>query len=251
MTATLRKARDVPDAVHLARRGRATRRARLVCVPLLFVLSLCAARVHAQASEPDVVPGAVQQEEPDPTRLDVARLPPEAIALDRDLYAQGFFAEAQLGAQGFLGDLGKLASPGPRLSIAFGYELATWLRLILQGEGSLHVTRNRPPPQHSAFEILGAALGLELGIPFNARAMLWGRGLAGVMSTGGDVLHTLGLTKAHTLGLQYGGELGFDWHMRSRHHSVGLLSGARLLPALSDATYSLALYGSTYLRYVF
>jgi hypothetical protein len=232
--------------------GRARGNVRtLVLAACLTCVVLWARDVSAQAGEQDAVPGAVHTEEPDPTRLDVARLPPEAIELDRDLYARGFFAEAQLGAQGFVGDLGKLATPGPRLSIAFGYEFTSWLRLLALGEGSLHVTRNRAPPGHTAFEIFGGALGLELGIPFNARAMLLARGLAGVMSTGGDVLHTLGLVDAHKLGLQYGGELGFDWHVRSRHHSIGLLSGARLLPSLSDATFTLALYGSAYLRYVF
>lgn len=245
MIAFARHAREV-------RRPSGKRASRALAAMWLSVLSsLLVQRAYAQTNEQDAIAGAVQQEEPDPTRLDVARLPPEAIEIDRSLYAHGLFTEAQLGVQGFIGDLGKLATPGPRLSIVLGYELTTWLRVLAQAEGSLHITRNHAPPGHSAFEIFGGALGLELGVPFNARAMLWARGLAGIMSTGGDVLHTLGFTDAHKLGLQYGGELGFDWHVRSRHHSIGLLSGARLLPSLSDSTFTLALYGSTYLRYVF
>ncbi|HEX6240722.1 MAG TPA: hypothetical protein VFZ61_07510, partial [Polyangiales bacterium] len=59
---------------------------------------------RARAEEPsdaDTKAGEVFVESPDPTRLDVARLPPEAIQITRDLYAHGFFVEAQLGAQGF------------------------------------------------------------------------------------------------------------------------------------------------------
>lgn len=201
--------------------------------------------------EPDLEAGKVLEEEPDPTRLDVSRLPPEAIEISRDLYAHGLFMEAQVGALGFIGDAGDVSKPGPRLAITLGYEFTDWLSLLVLGEGSLHGTKNRPPPSHTAYELAGGALGLRFSIPFNARAALWAEGLGGVVWSGGDVLRGLGFKNAHKLGIDYGGELGFDWHVRSLHHSLGVLGGARVLPSLTRDGSTIATYGSVYLRYVF
>ena len=219
-----------------------------------LVVLLAALPARTRADEPDqedARAGEVFVEEVDSTRLDVARLPPEAIQVTRELYAHGFFVEAQLGATGFLGDLGKVSKPGPRLAVTFGYELADWFSLILQADASFMDTKNRPPPSHTVYEMLGATGGARFSVPFNARAALWLDGLIGMVWTGGDVLHALGFRDTVVPSLAYGGELGFDWHVLARHHSFGLLAGGRMLPGLVRNSYSLALYGSVYLRYVF
>jgi hypothetical protein len=202
-------------------------------------------------NEPDLEAGKRLEEAPDPTRLDVSRLPAEALEVTRDLYAHGFFLEAQLGAMGFVGDASKVSQPGPRLAITPGYEFTDWLSVIAVLEGSLHQTKNRPPPGHTSYELAGAALGLRLTLPFNARYALWASGQAGIVWTGGDVLRGLGFKKAAKLGVDYGGELGFDWHVRAVHHSFGLLGGARVYPSLAKTDTTVGLYGSVYLRYVF
>jgi hypothetical protein len=225
-------------------------RAQVRALLFAVLVGLLAAQgAHAQPD--DAQPGQVIREEPDPTRLDVSRLPPEVAEITRELYAQGFFVEAQLGAQGFVGDLGAVAAPGPRLAVDFGYELATWISLFAGLEATLHVTKNNAPPSRTAFEMAGALAGLKLSIPFNARSALWLSGVAGLGFTGGDVLKALGFRDAIGALPSYGGELGFDYHVRSRHHSLGLLGGGRLLPALARDGQSLAVYGSLYLRYVF
>ena len=201
--------------------------------------------------EDEVQAGEVRTEEIDSTRLDVARLPPEAIEVTRDLYARGFFVQAQLGAQGFLGDLGKVSQPGPRLAVDFGYEFASWVAVLLQGEIAFHGTKNREQPARTMYEMAGASAGVRLSLPFNASAALWADGLFGIVWTGGDVLHALGFRDSIRPSIAYGGELGFDWHVRARHHSLGLLAGTRVLPGLERDGYSLSLYGSAYLRYVF
>ena len=40
-----------------------------------------------------------------------------------------------------------------------------------------------------------------------------------------------GESEGFKLGINYGGELGFDWHLKSLHHSLGVLGGARLYPS--------------------
>jgi hypothetical protein len=201
--------------------------------------------------EEEVKAGEVRTEQVDSTRLDVARLPPEAIEVTRDLYAHGFFVEAQLGAQGFLGDLADVSKPGPRLAFDFGYEFASWISVLVQADVAFHDTKNRPQPAHSVYEMVGASAGVRLSLPFNARAALWVDGLFGMVWTGGDVLHALGFADSSKPSIAYGGELGFDWHVRAPHHSFGLLAGTRVFPELVRDGYSLSLYGSAYLRYVF
>lgn len=202
-----------------------------------------------------LVPGGPGDEPIDRTRLDVERLPLEparARELTRDLYDRGWFVEAQLGGLTFAGDARELSRPGPRFAIAFGYELTRWLAVLIEAEASMHATHNRPPPRRTSYELLGGAAGVRLTVPIDARFALFGQGLFGLVWSSADVLRTLGLPDAGRLGLGYGGELGFDWHMPARHHSLGLLGGARMLPSLArDGGYTVGAYGACTLHYVF
>lgn len=219
-----------------------------VLLTLALLVSALAAKAQDQTGLP---PGGPGREPIDTTRLDVPRLPPEAIAPQRELYERGFFVEAQLGASTFVGDARSVSHPGPRLGIAFGYELTRWFALLLAVDGSMHQTRNRPPPAHTSYELVQGTLGARFSIPFSAQLALWLQGQAGVAWSSGDVLRALGFRDAFKPGLAYGGELGFDYHLHARHHSLGLLAGARMLPSLAKDDLTLALYGSAYLRYVF
>ncbi|HJL32755.1 MAG TPA: hypothetical protein RMI62_26940, partial [Polyangiaceae bacterium LLY-WYZ-15_(1-7)] len=105
------------------------RRRVLSAVFLSFALGLLAA-APARAQEPMV-------EEPDPTRLDVERLPPEAIEVTRDLYSHGIFIEAFVGARGFIGGVGDLSRPGPYLHLGVGWEALSWLWIAVSAEGSM------------------------------------------------------------------------------------------------------------------
>ncbi len=209
------------------------------------------ARAQDRAAEPDLAPGEQVVEAVDPTRLDVARLPPEAIEITRELYAHGLFLEAQVGALAYGGDANKVSTPGPRFAVALGYEVFSWLSAVLLVDGSMHRTDNRAPPAPSAYELLGAAAGVRFNAPFNPRFALWLSGLVGVNWSSRDVLRALDFRDAFKLGVNYGGELGFDWHMKSRHHSLGVLGGARMYPSLTRDAFTLGGYGSLYLRYVF
>ena len=226
---------------------------RFALLGLLLATFFLRAPALAQESpsEPDLAPGEQVVEKVDSTRLDVARLPPEAIKLSRDLYAHGLFLEAQAGALAFAGDANIVSTPGPRFGVVLGYELFSWLSAVLLFDGSMHRTDNRGPPAPSAYELIGGATGLRFNIPFTPRTALWLGGLVGVNWSSRDVLRSLGFLDAFKLGINYGGELGFDWHMKSLHHSLGILGGARVYPSLTRDDFTLGGYGSLYLRYVF
>ena len=67
------------------------------------------------------------------------------------------------------------------------------------------------------------------------------------------LVEAYGLPDADTLGFMYGGTHGFDWHVLSRHHSLGILAGARLYPNLVglDDEQAIGIHSAVYLKYVF
>ncbi|HEX5656236.1 MAG TPA: hypothetical protein VFX59_03535 [Polyangiales bacterium] len=214
---------------------------------LAMLLCLGCATAHAQQAQPDG-PGP---EHVDTTRLDVERLPPEALEPRRALYSRGLFVEGQLGGTTFVGDARDVAHGGPRLAIALGYELARWFALLIEVEGSQHQTHNRTPPAHTSFELVLASAGARFALPIRERHALFATALVGVAFTTRDVLRGLDFEDAHKPGIAYGGELGYDFHLPSRHHSLGVLSGARQLPGHARDGFTLAIHAAAYLRYVF
>ncbi|MDD9937465.1 MAG: hypothetical protein OXT09_27890 [Myxococcales bacterium] len=199
------------------------------------------------------------QEAPEPkaepvdvTRLDVERLPPEAIELSRDMFALGPMVLAHIGGRGYAGGVGRLVEPGVLATVGLGYGLASWFSLAAMFEASVHRTDAPAPPSPGTFEVLDAVLEARLTLPVSARAGLWLAGQGGLGFATSDLLQLYGVQDAGELGPLYGGSLGFDWHMLSRHHSLGVLAGARLQPnldAIDEQT--LAIHAAAYLQYSF
>jgi len=218
---------------------------RLGALCLLCCTSLLAAPTRAQDAD---------SEAPDPTRLDVERLPPEAIAITRDMFARGLFLQASLGSRGFFGPLGSVANPGLLTRVSLGYELTDWLLFGAGFELSMHALHAPRPPSEGNFQLLDAVGELRLQWPISARCALWLAGEAGIGWTSGNLLVVHGFSDANSVAPVYGGSLGFDWHLLSRHHSLGLLAGARLYPGLDrsvPAAQTAAMHSTAYLKYVF
>lgn len=221
-------------------------RARLQAIGLLAVLLLGAQAPFASAQE-------AVTEDPDPTRLDVERLPPEAIAITRDVYAHGFFLEGMVGGRGFKGGVARVSDPGVFASIGLGYELLPWLMVKLAAEMSVHATDAPPPPSATSFQLMGGTFELRVQLPFSAFLAAWLGPEIGVMHATGNVLQNYGIEQAGGFDLFYGANLGLDWHMKNRHHSIGLMGGGRLCPSMQgyDGERSIGLHGAAYVRYVF
>ncbi len=222
-------------------------------IGLACALSLWVSVAHAQTAETTGAPRTETTEEPDATRLDVERLPPEAIHITRDLYAHGFTLEGSLGARGFLGGIGRVSNPGLWLSVRFGYEILDWLWIGVLGEASIHETNAPTPPFRSVFELLGAMGEVKLQVNPTAELALWLSGQVGFIVATTDVPALYGIQGASSVGLAYGGEIGVEGHFHSRHTSIGLLGGVRLAPSLNgfDGELAIGIHGGPYLRYVF
>jgi hypothetical protein len=192
-------------------------------------------------------------EEPDRTRLDVERLPPEAIPITRSLYAHGLYIEGVIGGRGFLGGVGRVSSPGPMLAIRIGYEVLDWLYLGVIAEGSMHQTATPPPPGRQVFELLGAMGDVRAQINPTAEVAIWLAGQVGFLVASTDILSLYGQPNASTVSIAYGGELGLDVHFHARHLSIGLLGGTRLSPGLDrpNGDIAIGIHGAAYIRYVF
>jgi hypothetical protein len=233
--------------------SRAVRLARLfICAASLVALALPSGALAQDALE-GVSPEGPGEEEPDPTRLDVERLPPEAIEVTRDLYSHGFFLEAAIGGRGFLRGAGSVSNGGPMLSVGGGYELSRWLWVRLAMEASMHETSAPAPPDQAVFEVLGLVSGVRFQIDLSARSALFAGGEFGLVFVTDDVLRSYGIEGADRAGIVFGGELGFDWHFRNKHQSIGFLGGTRLYPSLEgfDGAVPFGVHGLAYLRYVF
>lgn len=217
---------------------------RALVAMLVLVLVHGARSAHAQEA---------YVEPKDETRLDVERLPPEALEVSRDLYATGFYLQAVTGGRGFAGGLGRYAEPGFWANVLVGYEIMPWLLLGAGVELSMHSLDAPAPPSSVTFERLDFVLAPRVQIAFSARSALWlGPEVAAGFSPG-DTLRVFGYESAHDLSLGYGGSLGFDWHLANRHHSLGILAGARVLPSITSASGepTIGIHSAAYLKYVF
>lgn len=189
----------------------------------------------------------------DRTRLDVERLPAEAIPITRALYAHGFFVEANVGARGFYGGVGRFSDPGVLVAVRFGYEILDWLWVSAVAEASIHQTNAPSPPARGVFELMGALGEVRLQVNPTAEFAMWLGGQIGILVSTTDILSLYGMPNASSVGLAYGGEVGMEAHFHSRHYSLGLSGGVRMAPSLDgfDGEIAIGIFGGPYLRCVF
>lgn len=228
----------------------------LACVLLSLVPVPARAQTASDVTGGDTSEGLSRTGETegrDTTRLDVERLPAEAITITRDLYAHGFFVEGSVGARGFIGGVGRVSDPGLWIALRFGYEIFDWLWVSAVAEASIHQTHAPAPPARAAFELVGALGEVRLQVNPTAEFAMWLGGQVGIIVSSTDVLNVYGMQAASSVGLAYGAEIGLEVHFHSRHMSLGLLGGVRMAPSLNgfDGEVAVGIHGAPYLRCVF
>jgi hypothetical protein len=168
---------------------------------------------------------------------------------DPKLFARGWFAAGEVGAAIPLGQARRAIHGGPSFGVRAGYEFARWAALQVHGAGSTHEVAVAGQPQVGQLLQIAQITGeLRLAVPLGAWAIT-AQGGAGRARLSSNVLGTAGLTDpAVRATLIYGGNLGVDYHSRSRHFSGGLVAGLDKLQRVDTTGFINVAF---YLRYTF
>ena len=151
-------------------------------------------------------------------------------------YASGPYAELHAGASGFLDVNRDYAAIGPSLGVRAGYDLFRWLSLGGYALGSTHEATLPPPPEQEFFQIYQAGGEGQLRQRFGQFGV-FAEGGAGLAFISTNVLDRVGVTDPTQTRLSpaftVGG--GFDYHLQSRHFSVGLGADYTIYPSFAAA----------------
>jgi hypothetical protein len=164
-------------------------------------------------------------------------------------FSRGVFAEAEAGAQVFLGQGRRSLGPGVALGTRVGYELARWLALQLHGQAATHETDFGSAPQSDQLlQTLQGTAELKLTLPLAQWSLsVFGGGGMARLST--NLLGTVGLTDPDVkLSPLFGAGAGADYHTRSRHFSFGMNAAFWKLARVHTTG---AATGTLYVRYTF
>ena len=168
---------------------------------------------------------------------------------DPSKFSRGLYAEAEAGAQVFLGEARRPLGPGVAIGVRLGYELLRWVAVQVHALAATHETDFGTGPQSDQLlQTLQGTGELKLAIPLGQwSAFAFGGGGMARLST--NLLGTAGLTDPDVRhSVMYGGGAGADYHTRSRHFSFGLNAAFWKLPRLNTTG---AATGTVYLRYTF
>jgi hypothetical protein len=143
---------------------------------------------------------------------------------------KGVVVEGNLGALGFLGNFRHVAPTAPWFHVLAGYEIFNWLLLFAEGELAFTDTSEAEgPSQVYGFPIFGFGGGARVTIHPTARFAFYLQGDIDALEANvpKGALADLGYKNAESLGIAFGGRLGFEWYQMDRHMALGITGGAR------------------------
>jgi hypothetical protein len=158
----------------------------------------------------------------------------------------GWFAEAGLGATGFLGETQRHAAIGPTFGVRAGKDLTSWFAVGGLVATSMHEATVPPPPEQEYFQLYTLAADARFTVR-PGRVALFVEGGLGVAFINTNVLDRVQVTLPDehvTLVYHAGG--GMAWHTRNRHFSIGLAGDWAMYPGFEGAQ---AVAVRLYLRY--
>ena len=162
--------------------------------------------------------------------------------------ATGPYAEAGLGAAGFIGAGGRHSRPGPAFALRGGVDLFSWFSLGARLELQSHQADVPPPPEGEYFQLQLAAADARLGFPVGRFALFADGGLGFAhMST--NILAKVDLldpSESWSPLLSAGG--GLEYQLQNRHYALGLAGQWMVLSSFSGMQ---SVGGRAYLRYTY
>ena len=162
--------------------------------------------------------------------------------------SSGFYAEAGIGARGFLGDAAESSRIGPAASFHLGYDLFSWFSIGGRLEASTHEATVPPPPEGEYYQLYSG--GGEARLGFEAGPMaFFADGAIGFTAISTNVLAKVDILEPGeelTPFLSAGG--GLEYQLQNRHYALGLAGSWTTLPAF-DRTQGVG--ARAYLRYTY
>ena len=174
-----------------------------------------------------------------------AELPASAEPRPR---ASGFYAEADFGARGFLGQAADYSAMGPIASVHLGYDLFSWLSIGGQLSASTHEATVPPPPEGELYQLYGGGGEARISVPIGPMA-IFADGAIGLSLISTDVLvKVMVLDPGEELTPFFSAGGGLEYQLQNRHYALGVAGDWTLLPKF-DATQAVS--GRAYLRYTY
>ena len=162
--------------------------------------------------------------------------------------SHGFYAEAGIGAKGFLGDAAESSKVGPVASLHIGYDLFSWFSVGGRLESSTHEATVPPPPEGEFYQLYSG--GGEGRLGFSAGPMaFFVDGSVGVTLISTNILtKVMILDPGEELTIFFSAGGGVEYQLQNRHYALGLAGNWYSLPAFDQVT---GVSGRAYLRYTY
>lgn len=180
-----------------------------------------------------------------PARAQVISEPAPPPFPDPKKFARGFFAQGELGALVYLGNLGKYASAGPTFGARLGYDVLRWLAVQAHVSGTSSSATVPPPTTGQALQMYLYAAEVQAQVQLRRFALLFNAG-AGAAQLSTNVLAQVGIGRDSLFSLAVKGGLGLDYHTLNRHFSVGVRADYLYLQGFENGH---ALSPTVYLKY--
>lgn len=160
----------------------------------------------------------------------------------------GYYAEAGVGATGFVGEKAVYAAAGPAVELRAGYDLFPWLSLGLRLGGSTHEATVPPPPEGEYFQLYGAAAECRLQYRLDRLAVFMDGGIGATLISSNVLAKVDVLEPTEDRTLSFGGGAGVEYQLANRHYALGIAGEWTMLQAFDSLSY---VSGRAYLRYTY
>ncbi len=174
--------------------------------------------------------------------------PPPAVAAPARIASTGFFAEAGLGAVGFLPSAASDAQAGPAMTLRIGRDVFSFISLGVYLAASSHEATVPPPPEGQWFQLYRGGVDARVGGRFNTIAAFVEGGI-GASLISSNVLEKVMITKpGKPYSVTFHGGAGAEYQLENRHYAIGIALDVFLEPQFATMK---AIEPRLYLRYTY
>lgn len=162
--------------------------------------------------------------------------------------SRGYYAEAGIGAKGFVGDKATYTEVGPSLTLRTGYDLFPWLSLGVRLGASSHEAAVPPPPEGEYFQLYSAAADMRLQYQYGRVGFFLDGGIGATRISSNVLAKVAVLGPTENVTLSFGGGAGIEYQLVNRHYALGIGGQWTILPDFDSLAY---VGGRAFLRYTY